>query len=335
MFKRARIELTLLYLSMIMLVSISFSLFIHRAITAELERFERMQRVRIYRRIDPQLVPPPRVDPELIEETKQRVTLILFLINSGIFFISGGFGYILAGKTLRPIQQMVDEQSRFVSNASHELRTPLTSLKTGIEVALRDNRLDLGQAKQLLKENIEEVNKLEQLSGALLQLSRFEQNGFHAQFQKTSLNSVVNTAIKKVLALAKTKQITVNKNISKPMVIGDETTLIQLFVILFDNAIKYSPNKSAVTVSERLTKNETRIQITDTGIGIAKKDLPRIFDRFYRADQAREKKDSGGFGLGLSIAKEIMKRHNGTITVESKMGKGTTVTVSFPAVRKL
>src|SRR3989344_3853916 len=129
MFKSARLTLTAWYLAIIMVISIAFSLMIYRVLLIEVIRFERAQRVRIERRMQFFNSPIP-VSLELIEEIKQRLIFRLFMVNIGIMVISGGLGYFLAGRTLKPIKEMVDEQNRFISDASHELRTPLTSLKS-------------------------------------------------------------------------------------------------------------------------------------------------------------------------------------------------------------
>src|SRR3990167_5936556 len=144
MFNNARIKLPVWYLLIFMLFSVSFSTVIYIALTHEFERFERLQRYRIERRFynESHTMPnirerfPLPLDPELIKETRNRLGLRLVLINAGILVISGGLGYFLAGRTLQPIKDMVDEQNRFISDSSHELRTPLTSLKIGMEVTL-------------------------------------------------------------------------------------------------------------------------------------------------------------------------------------------------------
>jgi len=218
MFNKARIKLTAWYLLIIMLISITFSVFIHKVLVIELERFARIQKNRIERNlseerhfvIDPHIPPPPRVNPELIEETKGRITVVLVLINAIIFLFSGATGYILAGKTLKPIQEMMDEQNRFVSDASHELRTPLTSLKTAMEVALRSDKFSIKEAKNLIKENILEVNKLEMLSGALLQLSLSQQQIQNDVFQEVDLNTIIKEAVNQISIIAKAKNIHIN-----------------------------------------------------------------------------------------------------------------------------
>lgn len=342
MFKNARIKLTAWYLLIIMCISISFSLFIHKVLVVELERFARIQKTRIERRlsqemhfiIDPNTPPPPRIEPELIEDTKSRITFILFLINIIIFVGSGAVGYMFAGKTLAPIQNMMDSQNRFVSDASHELRTPLTSLKTAMEVALRNDTFDIKEARILIKENILEVNKLEMLSKALLRLSLSQQQTQNDVFQEVNLNTIIKEAVNQIITLAKAKNIRIDNRLKTDRVIGDKNKLIELFIILFDNAIKYSPKNSTITVAEKKIKGMVEIIVRDNGIGITDKDLPHIFDRFYRADSARQKKDSGGFGLGLSIAKEIVSRHQGSIFVDNKVDKGIEVHIVLP-VKKI
>src|SRR3990167_5772072 len=173
MFSKARFKLTVWYLLIIMLISTGFSGVIYKVLTAELDRFSHMQRLRIESRVR-SIQPRIFVDPDLAEETKQRLIVFLLIINSGILFVSGILAYFLAGKTLRPIKEMVDEQNRFISDASHELRTPLTSIKTAMEVSLRDKNLTLKDSKKLIGESIDEVNKLQLLSDELLQLAQYQ-----------------------------------------------------------------------------------------------------------------------------------------------------------------
>ena len=158
MFHSARIKLTAWYLLIIMLISVSFSVAMYKVLTFELDRVERMQRLRIERRVPDmaRIIPPEqpfRIDPDLVAETKNRLQLILLVINLAILASSAVAGYFLAGKTLRPIEKAMEEQKRFVADASHEIRTPLTALKTSMEVALRDKKISLSEAKEVLKSN--------------------------------------------------------------------------------------------------------------------------------------------------------------------------------------
>src|SRR5574340_425624 len=145
MFRSARLKLTAWYLLIIMLVSMFFSIVIYRVLTAELDRFAQLQQTRIERSFEnTQFMPSiPMIDLELVAEFKKRIILSLLFINCSILLFSGWFGFILAGKTLQPIQDMVEDQKRFISDASHELRTPITALKTMLEVGLRDKKMSL------------------------------------------------------------------------------------------------------------------------------------------------------------------------------------------------
>lgn len=342
MFGKARLKLTAWYLLIIMLVSIGFSAVIYKVLTRELDRFSHLQRLRIERRLSGEgLTPfesrfrntPPRIfaDPELVEDTKRRLIFFLAIVNGGILVVSGGLGFLLAGKTLKPIKDMVDEQNQFISDASHELKTPLTSLKSAMEVHLRDKDLNLADAKNLIRENIEEVNKLQSLSEGLLRLASYQKPNNQVRFEIVSLGSIIKRSIQKVKPQAIKKKITIKDKSHNFEFEADQYAVSDLLVILLDNAIKYSPKGTTVTITSRKTDGSIFISISDQGVGISKKDLPHIFDRFWRADQARSKDGASGFGLGLSIAKKIVESHHGDITVESVLGKGSTFTVRLPA----
>lgn len=321
MFKQARIKLTARYLLIIMIISLSFSVIIYRTLTFELNRVERMHRLRIER------LP---IDPNLISETKKRLLTDLILVNLTILLGSAAAGYFLAGQTLKPISQMLEEQTRFAADASHELRTPLTSLKSEIEVNLRNKKLTLGEAKKLLGSNLEEVNNLQALSDRLIKSTQYQRGGNGLEMTKIPLAFIVNKAIKVVANLAKNQDIKIVKKIKNCTLMGNETALVEMLVIFLDNAIKYSPKQTKVRLISKKTDSSVLIQITDQGMGIDKKDIPHVFDRFYRADKSRTKSEVPGYGLGLSIAKQIVDRHHGSIKVRSLPNKGTIFTIQLP-----
>lgn len=305
MFKEARIKLTIYYLTIIMVISLFFSAIIYQGVTFELTRIENRQRMM---RPNPQFV----IDPDIIIETKSRILFSLLTLNAIILGISGISGYFLAGKTLDPISKMMEEQKEFISNASHELRTPLASLKSQIEVGLRSKKMTSTEARELLRSNLEDVNNMTSLSNYLLKLNKFQSGNTRLEFKKIDLAEIVKKIVSK-------KEVKLN--LEKTVVNANSDSISELVTILVDNALKYG-NGNEVYVS---LKNKT-LKITDHGIGISESDLPHIFDRFFRGDRAR---NHDGYGLGLSIAKQIAENHSARIKVESKIGIGTIFKVIF------
>lgn len=305
MFKKAKLKLTFYYCQIIMIISLFFSLIIYSGATLELNRIENRQKIT---RSNPTFM----IDPDIVNETKTRIFFSLLTLNAVILGISGVSGYFLAGKTLEPIQKMVDEQKEFVSNASHELRTPLASLRSQIEVALRARKMTISDAKELLKSNLEDVNNMTRLSNYLLKLNTFQSGNSKLEMKKIDFADIVNKIVykKKIKAISE-----------KTILIGNQDALTELVNILIDNAIKYSEGKK-INVS---LKNKI-LKITDRGIGIPETDLPHIFDRFFRSNKVR---NIDGYGLGLSIAKQIADMHKATIKVESKFGSGSIFKVIF------
>lgn len=336
MFQSARISLTAWYLLIIMCISLLFSAVIFHRVNSELIEFDIQQRIRQDRidrmfgnfSISPRV---PSYDPTIIDEARQRFILILAVINGAILAIAGGAGYFLAGKTLRPIREMVGEQQRFISDASHELRTPITALTSEIEVHLRDKNLTLPEAKELLKSNLEEVHNLERLTNNLLELSTYGTVSNASLFVSLNLSEIIQEAVKRVQRLATKKKMKMTTLVADISVRGIEVKLIELFVILLDNAIKYGDMGTEIQVFAKKRTRGVLIGITNTGVGIEKKDIPHIFERFYRSDNSRTKTNISGYGLGLSIAQKIVALHNGEIQVKSIPHKETTFTIFLPS----
>jgi len=335
-FTRARIKLTALYLGIITLITVSFSLGVYSILTHEVERFGRAQRFRIERRTIPMTPDFPPVlpsDPDLVKEVKGRIALSLIAVDVAILLGSGLLAYLLAGRTLNPIKDMVDEQNRFISDASHEFKTPLTALKSSFEVFLREPCPNVKQAKELIKDGIRDVDTINNLATSLLELAQFDKPYYRSNFEVLELDSVISKAIGVIKPLAQQKSLELHFQGSHFKVFGSKDNLVQLFTILLDNAVKYSSASSSVDITTaRLDSKLVQVNITDRGIGISPNDLPRIFDRFYRADSSRTKTDVSGYGLGLAIAKNIVDAHNGRIFVDSMLGKGTIVQVNLRIV---
>jgi signal transduction histidine kinase len=340
MFNQARIKLTVFYLIIIMLISGLFSAVVYNLTTQEIDRIEKMNRVRMEGEpLFIQLQTPNKkiifISPEVIEESKHRLQLMLLAINLGILTLSALGGYYLAGRTLRPIQEMVNQQNQFITDASHELKTPLTALKTEIEVSLRDTKLSLTDAKKLLKSNLEEVNSLQSLSESLIKLS-YNPSLFKKNYSENiSLKEESDLAIKKIQSLAKMKQIKIDNKIGGQYIHAARGTITDLMTIFLDNSIKYSPEKTTISLFSSTTDGVVLISIKDQGIGIKKADQSKIFNRFYRTDESRSKSPANGYGLGLSIALKTIKSLEGKIEIESELNQGTTFTIVLPRVKNI
>jgi len=308
-----------------------FSLAIYRASTFEIQRV--INRIHFLQEQSSQLqIPTPPnavITLDQLQDVKTRLQIALIVINGIIFVLAGGAGYFLAGRTLRPIQVMVDEQNQFISDASHELRTPIATLRAEMEATLLEKHVGDKEARKLIESNLEELGKLQELANSLLQLAYVHKKNEHLS-DIMALQEIIQTAYKKVSPMAKKKHITFVFLSVEGKIKGDKQSLVEVFMNLFDNAIKYSSSKTTVSVSSVIKKHTSILTIADNGIGIAQDDLPHIFDRFYRADKSRSQAD--GHGLGLSIAKKIITAHNGSIVVESVRKKGTTFTLTFPLV---
>ena len=345
MFHSTRIKLTAWYLVIIMAISLFFSTFIYLGVTREFDRLLRIEKFRnehpelgeryIQRPVwDTDTIPLPKPpDPALIQASKVRVVEGLAGINFIILLLSALAGYFLAGRTLRPIKNMVDEQNRFITDASHELNTPLTSLKTSIEVNLRDKKLNLDKAKEVLLSNLEEVNSLQALSDELIKITQYQKANGNFKLDKVNIANIINAAVLKIKPQADKKQIKISTKTLKSFVSADERSLTELFTILLDNAVKYSPQKTTIELRVENLDSKIKIIVKDNGIGIDKGELSFIFDRFYRTDKSRTKQQVLGYGLGLSIAKRIVSLHGGSLSVESIKGKGSKFTVTIPKTK--
>jgi two-component system, OmpR family, sensor histidine kinase CiaH len=331
MFQSARLKLTAWYVLITMLVSITFSLAFYRASTFEIQHvIERIHYLQ-QKSNQLQLPTPPNaiITLDQLQDVKTRLQVSLIVINGIIFLLAGGAGYFLAGRTLRPIQMMVDEQNQFISDASHELRTPIATLRAEMEATLLEKHLGDKEARNVIKSNLEELGSLQELANRLLQLAHVHKKN-EGLTENVDLQDVIQAAYKKVAPMAKKKQITFAVSPVEGNVKGDKERLTEVFINLFDNAIKYSHAKTTVIVSSKKRKYSSIISVADQGIGIATADLPHVFDRFYRVDKSRSQAD--GHGLGLSIAKKIVTAHNGSIDVESIPKKGTTFMITLPLI---
>lgn len=331
-----KLKLTGWYLLIIMTLTLTFSTLVYTWVMQSAESALLSQRHKVERRFQ-EIYGFENSSPNVViyfEETlgdiRERVLWILTLVNIFILGVSGGLSYFLAGKALEPIEEMMDKQNRFVSDAAHEMRTPLTAMKTDLEVTLRDKDLSIDEAKETIRGAITEVDKLHYFSNALLEKSRYASGVVRYEKEDIKLDKFLTDLVKNFEKGAEAKDVKVRTNLNEVSVKGNPEALNDLFNNLIDNAIKY--NREGGVIDINLTKDNrfAKITVKDSGIGIPKDDIPYIFDPFYRADKSRAKTERGGYGLGLSIVKEIVANHNGTIDIESEEGRGSKFIVRLP-----
>lgn len=239
-------------------------------------------------------------------------------------------GIIAVLHDVTEVRRLERMRSEFVANVSHELKTPVTSVK-GFAETLLDGAIDDPEAARHFLEIIyKESERLDRLIKDLLYLSQIEHQQLPLQVVKFNLNSVVHNvmeALKNQIENKKQQIDIVNKGVV--WLEGDRDKIEQIIMNLLSNAISYTPEAGKITMKLWEEKEKVYFQISDTGIGISQKDIPRIFERFYRVDKARSR-SSGGTGLGLAIVKHLIESHRGMITVDSMEGVGTTFTVTLP-----
>ena len=259
-----------------------------------------------------------------------RVRFALIRRESG--FISG-----LVAVLHDTTEQDKEERERrlFVSNVSHELRTPLTSVKSYLE-ALDDGALSEPVAPDFVKVSLNETNRMMRMVTDLLSLSRIDNETSQLDIELTNFTAFITFILNRFDKIKSQSQEDTKKYelireypITPIWVEIDTDKMTQVIDNILNNAIKYSPDGGKIKVGMRTTDAQLIISISDEGLGIPKKDLPRIFDRFYRVDKARSRAQ-GGTGLGLAIAKEIIKQHKGFIWAKSEYGKGSTFTIVLP-----
>ena len=259
-----------------------------------------------------------------------RVNFALIRKESG--FISG-----LVAVLHDATEQEKEERERrlFVSNVSHELRTPLTSVKSYLE-ALDDGALNEEIAPNFIKVSLDETNRMMRMISDLLALSRIDNKSTQLNVEMTNFTAFMTYILNRFGQIksqetnpGKSYEIIRDYPVNSIWVEIDTDKMTQVIDNILNNAIKYSPDGGEITVSMKTTDSQLIVSISDQGLGIPKKDLPLIFDRFYRVDKARSRAQ-GGTGLGLSIAKEIVKQHNGFIWAKSEYGKGSTFTIVLP-----
>lgn len=250
----------------------------------------------------------------------------------GIVLITIFFGYLSARYALRPTRDSLRFQKQFIGNMAHEIRTPLAVIKTNTEVALMDPRLGK-DAQETFSTTLAELDRISGIINNLLSFDTLIRPG-RQQFEPVDLHEVAGAVISSHEELARSRGIDLSYHGDpRSFILGSRMGIDQVLTNLVKNALNYTPQHQGgvVSVSVREDGDSVAVSVSDTGIGIARKDLYHIFQPYYRADTSRVRDIGGGTsGLGLAIVNEIVKQHNGRIFVRSALNRGTTIEAAFP-----
>lgn len=259
----------------------------------------------------------------------------LFLLCAVCIMLAAGGGYYMAAKNIKPLEILFAREHEFAADASHELRTPLTVLSLGVESLQNDDESKLsGFAQEVLRDMQHETKYMSRLIEALLTLARGDEENTPLVRAKVDLTEVAVKVCNKMRPLAAKKGLGLEYaagDAPQVFILGDKNKMEQLLIIFIDNAIKYSES-GTITVTVEADSMHAVIKVMDEGIGISESDAQKIFERFYRVDKARSRA-AGGFGLGLNIARIIVVRHGGTVSVKPRSPHGSIFTVRLPLYR--
>jgi signal transduction histidine kinase len=318
-FSSARLRLTLWYLAILATIVGLLSLTLYR-ILVSLQQAELTS-------VGPTV---RRGIAQIFARDEGTLALQIIALDAGVLILAALGAYALAGRTLDPIQQAMERQERFATAASHELRTPLTVLQGSMEVALL-NRRTPEEYEQILEQAAAEAQRLGVLVADLLALARAQRDAEALSLELLDLREITREAVAGIRPLAERKRQTLETQLDGSLLVqGDAVKLRQLVSNLLDNAVTYTPPEGRVQVSGRRDRGQVRLEVRDSGPGIAPEHLPRIFEPFYRVDSARSG-DAAHSGLGLALAAWIARAHQGHLSVESHPGAGTTFTLTLPA----
>ena len=248
-------------------------------------------------------------------------------------------GMLFLMQEVTEIRRLEKMRSEFVANVSHELKTPVAAVKGFAETLLGGGVTDEKMAQSFLQIIYDENERLNRLIGDILELSKIESKRVHLDCSPIHLSSFFDSVLETLSKVAEKKKISLSAEVPEELFIeGDEDKLRQIFMNLLSNAINYTHDGgnvkvSAVSKQEDDGSESVIFRVSDTGMGIPRKDLPRIFERFYRVDKARSR-SSGGTGLGLSIVKHLVELHRGAISVESNLGIGTSFILELPLLQE-
>jgi signal transduction histidine kinase len=270
------------------------------------------------------------------EQTALRSLVLVLVGGGGLGLLLSLFAaWFLSGRALIPIQQAFQRQQEFVADASHELRTPLTVLRSATDLLNKHRDQPIEREGELFDDVRGEIARMERLAQDLLTLARSDSGGLELLTAPLDMADIANEVVRRTTPLGQSAGVllSMHTDAQASIVEADPDRLQQVLLILVDNAIKHTARGGKVDVRVRRHGQTAQVTVDDTGSGIAPEHLPRIFDRFYRADKARAH-DQGGTGLGLAIAKMLVEAHDGQLHLTSTLGVGTQVTMSLPLAHR-
>jgi signal transduction histidine kinase len=267
------------------------------------------------------------------EAAMRRLLLVLFGGGTAGLLLSLAGAWFLAGRALVPIELTFRRQQEFVADASHELRTPLTVLRAATDLLNQHRAEPLEANAELFDDLRADIARIERLAVDLLTLARSDLGELGLAMGEIELAALAGDAVRRVSPLAADHGLTLEYHRpAEPLTVeADPDRLQQVLLILLDNALKHTPPRGTIVVAARRHGADALVEVTDSGPGIPPEHLPRVFDRFYRADRARSRAD-GGSGLGLAIARSLVLAHGGHLSLASAPEQGTTVTMRLRLV---
>jgi two-component system phosphate regulon sensor histidine kinase PhoR len=238
-------------------------------------------------------------------------------------------GALVLFQDLTDIRTMQTTRRELIGNISHEFRTPLAGIKAMVETLQDGAVADKAAAGDFLTRIDGEVDRLTQMVAELTELTRIETGRAKLALERVNINQIAEEVVEQLGPQAKRQQLTLKSEVAPdlPPVSADRERIKQVMVNLVHNAVKFTPPGGGITLTTRRGEGSVTVAVTDTGTGISGKDLPHVFERFYKADRARS---GGGTGMGLAIAKHVIEAHGGSIRVQSGEGKGSTFSFELP-----
>ncbi|MEK7564497.1 MAG: HAMP domain-containing sensor histidine kinase [Patescibacteria group bacterium] len=314
-FTIARIKLTFLYVFTAALIVSGASFLLYKVLLSN-----------IHDSLSGTLINPVLFD-QLLEKIQTYLQNRLLAIDLIIISFVVLIGFFLTRQTLKPIKMSAQKQKKFIADASHELRTPIAIVISGLEVALRNKSLDISKSTEVLQKSLEEMRELSVLSNNLLDISKYDNI---LNIPKVHIDAVLffTNTVSRIQSLARDKGVDIKIVLDDSVNISVNKLEFERVVFnVLNNAITHTQEGGVIIISDKKEKNSYFLIIEDTGSGIPKELIPKVFDPFFRADESR---NTVGAGLGLTLAKKIIDNHKGQIHINSEEGKGTQVVISIP-----